>query len=117
MTGWPTTPVRKRPYNCGSCHTTGYNPEGNQDGLPGLIGTWAEAGIQCEACHGPGGNHVNDPLLVSMEIDRDSELCGKCHRRGDVTEIDASGGFIRHHEQYEELFESKKAGHGLHRLS
>ncbi len=96
------------PYNCGSCHTTGYSPEGNQDGLPGLIGTWAEPGIQCEACHGPGGNHVNNPQLISMEIDRDAEACGQCHRRGDVTEIDASGGFIKHHEQYEELFESKK---------
>lgn len=97
-----------KPYDCGPCHTTGYSPEGNQDGLPGLIGTWTEPGIQCEACHGPGGNHVNDPLLVSMEVDRDAEMCGKCHRRGDVTEIDASGGFIRHHEQYEELFGSKK---------
>jgi hypothetical protein len=35
-------------------------------------------------------------------------LCGQCHRRGEVTEIDASDGFIKHHEQYEELFESKK---------
>jgi len=98
----------EKPYDCGSCHTTGYSPEGNQDGLPGLIGTWAEDGIQCEACHGPGGNHVNNPALVSMEINRDGEMCGQCHRRGDVTEIDASGGFIKHHEQYEELFESKK---------
>jgi hypothetical protein len=98
----------EKPYSCGSCHTTGYNPEGHQDGLPGLIGTWAAEGIQCEECHGPGSNHVNDPYLVDMKVDRDSELCGQCHIRGDVTEIDASGGFIRHHEQYEELFESKK---------
>ena len=96
------------PYNSGSCHTTGYSPEGNQDGLPGLVGTWAEDGVQCEACHGPGGNHVNNPELVAMKVDRDSEACGKCHRRGDITEIDASDGFIQHHEQYEELFESKK---------
>ena len=95
------------PYDCGVVHTTGYIPEGNQDGLPGLIGTWAEDGIGCEECHGPGSNHVNDPYVPST-IDRDSELCGTCHRRGDVTEIDASDGFIRHHEQYEELFESKK---------
>ena len=43
-----------------------------------------------------------------MDVNRDSELCGSCHIRGDVTEIDASGGFIQHHEQYEELYESKK---------
>jgi len=98
----------QKPYDCGSCHTTAYSPEGNQDGLPGLIGTWTEPGIRCEECHGPGGNHVNDPMLVKMDVDRDSALCGRCHIRGDVTEINASGGFIQHHEQYEEMFESKK---------
>jgi Collagen triple helix repeat (20 copies)/Cytochrome c554 and c-prime len=98
----------KLPYDCGSCHTTGYRPEGHQDGLPGLVGTWAEDGVQCEACHGPGSNHVNDPYLVRLEVNRDSELCGQCHSRGEVTQIDAKDGFIQHHEQYEELFESKK---------
>lgn len=98
----------QKPYNCGSCHTTGYRPDGHQDGLPGLIGTWVEDGIGCEECHGPGENHVNEPYLVKMDIDRDSELCGSCHRRGDVTQIDASKGFIKHYEQYEELFASKK---------
>lgn len=97
----------EKPYNCGTCHTTGYSAEGNQDGLPGLIGTWAEPGIQCEECHGPGSLHVNHPLAWSMEIDRDSEACGDCHVRGGSEEVNASGGFIKHHEQYEELFQSK----------
>ena len=101
---------QEKPYNCGPCHTTGYNPEGHQDGLPGIIGTWAEPGVQCEACHGPGSNHNNDPYRVAMKVDRDSELCGACHRRGDVTKIDASGGFIKHHEQYETHFQSMKRG-------
>ncbi|MDM8519692.1 multiheme c-type cytochrome [Anaerolineales bacterium HSG6] len=98
------------PYDCGSCHTTGYDDEEgtHQDGLPGIVGTWVEPGVQCEECHGPGENHVNNPKLVSVKVDRDAEACGKCHVRGDITEIDASGGFIKHHEQYEELFESKK---------
>ena len=94
--------------DCGSCHTTGYIPEGNQDGLPGLIGTWAEDGIGCEECHGPGSNHVNDPYQVSATINRDSESCGQCHSLGDVTEIEASDGFIDHTQQYDELFASKK---------
>ncbi|RME70235.1 MAG: hypothetical protein D6784_17025 [Chloroflexi bacterium] len=98
----------EKPYNCGSCHTTGYSTQGNQDGLPGLIGTWALPGIQCEECHGPASRHVNDPEREPMQIIRDGEFCGRCHSRGEVTEIDASGGFIKHHEQYEELFESKK---------
>lgn len=96
-----------KPYNCGTCHTTGYNPEGNQDDLPGLVGTWSEPGIACEACHGPGSLHAADPYGFSVQVERDGELCGQCHRRGDVEAVDASGGFIKHHEQYEELFQSK----------
>jgi hypothetical protein len=98
----------KKPYDCGVCHTTGYNPEGNQDGLEGIVGTWAEPGIQCEACHGPGSNHNDEPFRVAMKVDRDSEQCGQCHRRGAVEMIDASGGFIKHHEQWETQFQSKK---------
>jgi len=96
-----------KPYDCGPCHTTGYNPEGHQDDLPGLIGTWAEPGIGCERCHGPGSQHVANPRGVSLKVERDGALCGECHRRGSVEQVNASGGFIRHHEQYEELFQSK----------
>lgn len=94
-------------YDCGPCHTTGYRPAGNQDGLPGIVGTWAEPGIQCEACHGPGSLHAANPYGVKVQVVRDSELCGKCHRRGPVEMVEAKGGFIEHHEQYEELFQSK----------
>lgn len=97
-------------YDCGTCHTTGYSafpPDSHQDDLPGIIGTWAAPGIQCERCHGPGGNHVSDPGGVSMEIERSSALCGDCHIRGAVESVNAAGGFIEHHEQYEELFQSK----------
>lgn len=97
----------EKPYNCGACHTTGFSPDGNQDGLPGLVGTWAAGGIECEECHGPGSLHVDHPMSFGMEIDRDAEACGDCHFRGVVEELDASGGFVRHHEQYEELFQSK----------
>jgi len=95
------------PYNCGSCHTTGYSPEGHQDNLPGIVGTWAEPGIACERCHGPGSLHVKSPRGVRMEVDRDAELCSECHRRGNVEAVNAAGGFIEHHEQYEELYQSK----------
>lgn len=97
----------QKAYDCGPCHTTGYETEGHQDGLPGLIGTWAEPGITCEECHGPGSNHVEDPYGVAMKVDRSSESCGDCHYRGDKTVIDAKGGFIRHHEQFEELIQTK----------
>jgi hypothetical protein len=97
----------EKPYDCGGCHTTGYSPEGNQDGMEGIIGTWAFPGVQCEECHGPGSLHAGDPYGVQMVVDRSSQLCGACHVRGNPATIDASGGFERHHEQYEDLFNSK----------
>ena len=86
---------------------TGYSPTGSQGNLPGIVGTWAEAGITCEECHGPGSQHIANPRGVDMKMDRDPELCGKCHLRGDVTKVDAKDGFIEHHEQYEEMYQSK----------
>jgi hypothetical protein len=97
-------------YDCGPCHTTGYSvwpPGASQDDLPGIVGTWAEPGIRCERCHGAGSLHTGDPYGIRMVVDRDAELCGECHLRGEPEGVDASGGFIRHHEQYEELFQSK----------
>lgn len=96
-------------YTCGECHTTGYVPEGNQHDLPGLIGTWAEDGVGCEACHGPGGNHANDPYVVDMEIERDSEACANCHSFGAVNQLEATeDGFIHNYQTYDELFLTKK---------
>ena len=106
--GWVAYhPGEEKPYTCGTCHTTGYRPEGHQDDMPGIVGTWAEPGIKCERCHGPGSLHVENPYGVRMVVDRDAELCGECHLRGDPTKVDAKGGFIKHHEQYEELLQSK----------
>jgi len=94
-------------YDCGSCHTTGYSAEGNQGGLEGIVGTWALEGVQCEGCHGPGKDHVaGGGDKTAITVDSSSALCGTCHIRGDAAEIPASGGFIRHHEQYNELLAS-----------
>lgn len=100
--------VKNLKYDCGTCHTTGYKSTGNQDGMPGMVGTWAEPGITCERCHGPGSNHVKNPYGTALKVDRSSELCGSCHSRGAVEAIDAQAGFIQHHEQYEEIFQSKQ---------
>jgi hypothetical protein len=32
---------KNKKYDCGRCHTTGYSDEGHQDGLEGIVGTWA----------------------------------------------------------------------------
>jgi hypothetical protein len=96
-------------YTCAQCHTTGYVPVGNQDGLSGLVGTWAEDGVGCEACHGPGSNHVNDPYLVSLTVERDSEACATCHSWGEPYQLEATAeGFIHSYQQYDELFLSTK---------
>ena len=94
-------------YDCGLCHTTGYQPQGHQDGLEGIEGTWAFAGVQCEACHGPGSAHASDPQGRQMVIDRSSQLCGECHGRHDPALIDGDGTFTKHYEQYDELFNSR----------
>ncbi|MCD6376278.1 MAG: T9SS type A sorting domain-containing protein [Caldisericaceae bacterium] len=97
----------RKPYTCGSCHTTGWvatDENGpHQDDLPGIYGTWSEPGVTCEACHGPGSAHASAP---SKDKNSKEENCSSCHIRGDVTQIDASGGLIKHHEQYEDLLAS-----------
>ena len=108
----------EKPYNCGACHTTGWvaNPDpsnlaGNQDMLPGMHGTFAEGGVGCEACHGPGGNGADGNGEHGSLIDGSIESCGTCHQRGGLSNaIPASGGFIRHHEQGNELLASPHKG-------
>jgi hypothetical protein len=109
--GWVTyhSGEENLPYDCGACHTTGYSPQGSQDEMEGIAGTWAEPGVQCEACHGPGGLHVQNPRGVQMTIDRDAETCGACHARGATGEVSVQDGFIQHHDQYQDLFVGKHA--------
>ncbi|MBU2560243.1 hypothetical protein KKA03_05050, partial [archaeon] len=94
-------------YNCQKCHNTGaaYAEGTHQDDLEGIEGTWEERGVGCEACHGPGSEHVaqGGGKEVAIVVDKTSELCGLCHIRGDTSKIPASGGFIQHHEQYQEI--------------
>ena len=63
----------QKPYDCGACHTTGYSPQGNQGGLPGIVGSWAEPGVQCEECHGPGSLHASHPALPRCPLARGAQ--------------------------------------------
>ena len=105
-----------KPYDCGTCHTTGWvaNPvptdlAGNQDGLAGIHGTFEAGGIHCKACHtiAEGASH---PPMDGSSVDPSAEACGTCHHRtaapGDDNVIPASGGWIKHHEQYNEFLAS-----------
>lgn len=67
---------------CAGCHASGVNPDRR---------TYQEQGVGCEACHGPGSNHVkalpgyeiatvNNPRRMTTYAA--SQICGSCHTRG-----------------------------------
>jgi len=65
---------------CFQCHSTGPLRLG-----AGFRIEPSEPGVQCEACHGPGGDHAasqkplrNPKRLPAPEI---NQLCGACHRK------------------------------------
>jgi predicted CXXCH cytochrome family protein len=54
--------------SCLECHTTGYDA---------ATGKYAEAGVTCEACHGPfQPSHPETPMPITPNAD----LCGTCHK-------------------------------------
>lgn len=86
-------------HHCIRCHATGGNP-GLQDATGQLRSEVGELGISCEACHGPGLEHVRrhaasgprtepsrpskdpDPTIVNperLDARRSSQVCGFCH--------------------------------------
>ena len=81
---------------CIRCHTTGGIPKPNAEA--GIFESEAvELGISCEACHGPGEQHValrtaeqegeasvteeDDPIIqpANLSASRSSQVCGNCH--------------------------------------
>jgi hypothetical protein len=96
-------------FECFSCHTTGPVPQTSdrplsQEGRPGIRGTWAEEGVRCEACHGPGSNHVPNPAARDLFVDSTVQACAGCHLAGgDPNVILSAEGFINPNTQYAEL--------------
>lgn len=78
-----------------------------QDNRPGIAGTWHEAGVKCESCHGPGSLHIPRPQARNLFVDTTgTQTCAECHTRpfGSTTgEILAADGFIRDRQQWSEL--------------
>jgi predicted CXXCH cytochrome family protein len=80
---------------CLQCHTVGFGlPNGFKDeaSTPGL------AGVQCESCHGPAAEHLQNPADNTKRpiVELSAAVCGGCH-----TDF--------HHPTYDEWTESKHA--------
>lgn len=96
--------------------TTGPVPLGSsggdrQENRPGINGVWAESGVQCEACHGPGSLHVPNPTAGNIQLDANSTACSGCHTNGTNSQvIQASGGLIDGFQQWTELKASPHTG-------
>jgi len=80
---------------CGFCHTTdyeiGYDPDAGD-----YKTRWNEMAIGCEACHGPGRDHIvkwrrledgPDPIVNParhLDLERSNQICGMCHAESEV---------------------------------
>jgi hypothetical protein len=87
------------------------NGNRRQDNRPGIEGTWAQPGVQCEACHGPGSMHVPNPSAGNIQLDADSASCARCHAgSAGATTVTASDGLLGGFQQTTELAVSPHAG-------
>ncbi len=107
-------------YDCGACHTTGYDPDAAftdrfGEPVPGITGSWTEYNVGCEACHGPGAAHAADPSRSNINridldwsgtgegtvspIVRASQVCGNCHW-GTASRNGLTDPRRMNHEQY-----------------
>jgi hypothetical protein len=102
--------------NCIFCHNVAPDP-----GLEAVSGHFesrvAELGVACEACHGPGSEHVRanaspvrryalhagddaDPTIVNpsrLSSERRSEVCGRCHGQRITDDV---GRFLAHGDPF-----------------
>ena len=102
--------------NCVFCHNVAPNPA--RDPETGRFATTvAELGIACEACHGPGAEHVArnadparrarlaatgaaDPTIVNpsrLSPGRAADLCGRCHGQRLADDV---GPFLAHGDPF-----------------
>ena len=74
--------------HCGRCHLTG---------LDIITLEFSDLGVGCEACHGPGKQHVDSSGKNSMYIPEGTIACAKCHflKNKHMTKVRFSGTFHR----------------------
>jgi len=82
-------------YSCSGCHNTGTQINFDKSSET-FKTTWSDLGVACEACHGPGSNHLNaedddkfctivNPAKIP-DPRRAVMVCGSCHTRGSSIE-------------------------------
>lgn len=59
---------------CLPCHVTGLGHPGGAN-----ASTVPLQGVQCEACHGPGSDHIAAPTARYGALPRDASACVACH--------------------------------------
>lgn len=75
---------RNANHECLDCHTSGLRT-GYARGSGRFTTEFADAGVGCESCHGPGGRHAEDLSASSIihpgKLDRERalDLCAQCH--------------------------------------
>lgn len=101
---------------CVSCHSTGYNPNADNDGFddrdfvfPDTLSEEAYqmvltnspeamklSDVQCEACHGPGSEHNGNVSASKMVSSLSSDNCAICHDSGEHNVLPAQWDVSRH---------------------
>ncbi len=114
---------------CLGCHTTGFKAADK---------TFTQMSVGCEACHGPGGDHVGAPGKATifnpsnLKGKQQAMVCGQCHSVGKDTEgihsfpvgyrpgddlsksfVDAKPTSAGRNQQYSEFIQSKHAETGM----
>jgi hypothetical protein len=86
---------------CSGCHQTGLTLDSQTQAYAGdnvteVVSGYVELNIGCEACHGPGAQHVNssgNPAFITNPANLErlgvggirlaDQVCGNCHQRGE----------------------------------
>lgn len=69
---------RNNDPDCMSCHVTGMDEQPQASVYLGMSEEHPMAGVQCEACHGPGAEHSRNPSETAM-LWVNERTCNRCH--------------------------------------
>ncbi|HWI13345.1 MAG TPA: multiheme c-type cytochrome [Burkholderiales bacterium] len=103
--------------NCGTCHSTGFRLTSYDHAKPQDV-KWSmsEKNVGCEACHGPGAQHVKAPGkktiygFAGKSVEERSLVCGYCHIRGENDKFKTAQGNPSEHLPAPNVGDSYKAG-------